>query len=262
MSAKVFVGNLNFRTNRDDLATFLSDVGTVVDVFFPIDRATGRPRGFAFVEFASETEATSAIERKNGQMLDGRALNLNAAHERPPRVPRPPLAPAGVDPGALFAERSQRQPPRPARTQAESLRSSRRRSLTLGGRRRRGHADPAHRQVPDAVLFVLRPDRGESRLGIEAREPGLGIEEDGSLADRCERRRQQLTADAAAAPGGRHHDPAEHHLAGLRVPASVGREPAAIASEEMTGGGIASVRVAEDALLFDDEDLGAQASAS
>jgi RNA recognition motif-containing protein len=53
----------------------------------PVDRETGRPRGFAFVEYSSEAEATAAAERFNGQELEGRALRINPAEDRP-RGPR------------------------------------------------------------------------------------------------------------------------------------------------------------------------------
>lgn len=93
ISAKVFVGNLNFATTRDQLKELMSTVGTVVDIFLPNDRVTGRPRGFAFVEFSSEDEAATAIAKLNGQDLEGRPLRINEAEDRPrnrpPRAPRP-----------------------------------------------------------------------------------------------------------------------------------------------------------------------------
>ena len=67
----------------------LSTAGTVVDVYMPADRATGKPRGFAFVEFASEAEANEAIRQFNGRDVGGRTLKLNLAEERPQRRPGP-----------------------------------------------------------------------------------------------------------------------------------------------------------------------------
>lgn len=58
-------------------------------MFLPTDRATGRPRGFAFVEFTTDEEAQRAIEKYNDYELAGRKLRVNAAEERPPRRPRP-----------------------------------------------------------------------------------------------------------------------------------------------------------------------------
>jgi RNA recognition motif-containing protein len=83
MAAKVFVGNLNFKTTRDEVESLFSQVGKPRDVFLPTERETGRPRGFAFVEFETEEEAKNAIERFNGYEMGGRALRVNLAEERP-----------------------------------------------------------------------------------------------------------------------------------------------------------------------------------
>lgn len=85
MAAKVFVGNLDFATTRDQVEALFSEIGQVQDVFLPMDRETGRPRGFAFVEFTSEEHAEQAIERFNGHELGGRPLRVNAAEDRPRR---------------------------------------------------------------------------------------------------------------------------------------------------------------------------------
>lgn len=87
MSSKVFVGNLEFSTTREEIETLFAEAGSVLDVFLPADRATGKPRGFAFVEYASEAEAAAAIERFDGYELGGRSLRVNAAQAR--TSPRP-----------------------------------------------------------------------------------------------------------------------------------------------------------------------------
>lgn len=83
MASKVFVGNLNFNTTRDEVEELFKKVGTPRDVFLPTERGTGRPRGFAFVEFESEEDAQKAIEQFNGYELGGRALRVNLAEDRP-----------------------------------------------------------------------------------------------------------------------------------------------------------------------------------
>jgi RNA recognition motif-containing protein len=83
----VFVGNIDFATTRQQLETLFSEVARPVDVFLPIDRATGRPRGFAFVEFENAEQARQVIERFNEHDLDGRALRVNLAEDRPRRAP-------------------------------------------------------------------------------------------------------------------------------------------------------------------------------
>ena len=83
MAAKIFVGNLNFKTTRDELEELFTQVAKPRDVFLPTERETGRPRGFAFIEFEEDTQAQQAIEKFNGYELGGRALRVNAAEERP-----------------------------------------------------------------------------------------------------------------------------------------------------------------------------------
>lgn len=98
MSAKVFVGNLDFKTTKTEVQTLFSEIGEIRDVFLPMDRETGRPRGFAFVEFASDDDAKKAIEKFNGYELGGRALRVNAAEDRPRREgggPRPSFGGGG-----------------------------------------------------------------------------------------------------------------------------------------------------------------------
>jgi RNA recognition motif-containing protein len=87
MSSKVFVGNLNYETTQTQLQELLGEVGEIKDVYLPADRATGRPRGFAFVEFSSPEEAKLAIEKFNDHELGGRKLRINEAEDRPRRGP-------------------------------------------------------------------------------------------------------------------------------------------------------------------------------
>jgi cold-inducible RNA-binding protein len=81
----VFVGNLSFDVTRDELIQTFSAAGKVVDAKVPTDRETGRPRGFAFVEFESDEAAAKCIETMNGRDLKGRPLRVNEAENRPPR---------------------------------------------------------------------------------------------------------------------------------------------------------------------------------
>lgn len=83
INSKVFVGNLSFNATRQEIETLFSEVGQVVDVFVLLDRATGRSRGMAFVEFSTSSEAEAAIEKFNGQEFGGRELRVNEATERP-----------------------------------------------------------------------------------------------------------------------------------------------------------------------------------
>jgi cold-inducible RNA-binding protein len=87
MSAKLFVGNLSFNVTENDLQDTFAAHGTVVEANLMMDRATGRPRGFAFVTMGSPEEAQKAIDALNGKELAGRALTVNIAR---PREERPP----------------------------------------------------------------------------------------------------------------------------------------------------------------------------
>jgi RNA recognition motif-containing protein len=92
----VFVGNLSFDVTRDELVQAFSAAGKVVDAKLPVDRETGRPRGFAFVEFETEEAARNCIAMMNGKDLKGRPLRVNEAENRPPRPPgAAPFRPSG-----------------------------------------------------------------------------------------------------------------------------------------------------------------------
>ena len=85
MSNRLYVGNLSYNTAQADLEAAFSAVGQVREVAIPTDRETGQPRGFAFVTMADASAANAAIAQLNGSMLDGRALKVNEAQERPQR---------------------------------------------------------------------------------------------------------------------------------------------------------------------------------
>jgi RNA recognition motif-containing protein len=82
---KLYVGNLSFKTTEDGLVNAFSQFGQVRRATVVTDRETGRPRGFAFVEMASDEEAQSAIDGLNGQSIDGRQIQVNVARPREDR---------------------------------------------------------------------------------------------------------------------------------------------------------------------------------
>jgi cold-inducible RNA-binding protein len=86
MNTKLFVGNLSFNTTENDLQDAFAAHGVVTEANLMTDRATGRPRGFAFVTMASPEEAQKAIEAMNGASLDGRALTVNEARPKEERA--------------------------------------------------------------------------------------------------------------------------------------------------------------------------------
>jgi cold-inducible RNA-binding protein len=82
MNSKLYVGNMSFKTTEADLREAFGKCGTVTDVYIANDRETGRPRGFAFVTFATEAESKAAVEKLNGVDLDGRQLTVNEARPK------------------------------------------------------------------------------------------------------------------------------------------------------------------------------------
>ena len=85
MNTKLFVGNLSFDTTENDLQDAFAAHGTVSETNLMTDRATGRPRGFAFVTMATPEEAQKAIDALNGAMRGGRNLTVNEARPREER---------------------------------------------------------------------------------------------------------------------------------------------------------------------------------
>ncbi len=79
MGNKLYVGNLPFQVGEEELRQHMEQAGTVQSVRVVRDAATGRARGFAFVEMASDEEAQKAITQLNGQSFQGRALTVNEA---------------------------------------------------------------------------------------------------------------------------------------------------------------------------------------
>ena len=86
MGTRVFVGNLSFDVNEDQLRALFEEGGRQVSsVTIVMDRDTGRPRGFGFVEMANDADAQAVIQALNGRQMAGRPLTVNEARERPPR---------------------------------------------------------------------------------------------------------------------------------------------------------------------------------
>ncbi|MFS4458998.1 RNA recognition motif domain-containing protein [Bdellovibrio sp. HCB2-146] len=85
MGKKLYVGNLSFNVDSEQLAQAFSEYGTVDSANVITDRETGRSKGFAFVEMSSENEAQTALQKLNGAELSGRALNVSEAKPQAPR---------------------------------------------------------------------------------------------------------------------------------------------------------------------------------
>jgi len=82
MAVRLYVGNLPYSAGENELRRLFSQAGTVESVTLPLDRETGRPRGFGFVQMATDQDGESAIQMFNGYSLEGRQLRVNLAQER------------------------------------------------------------------------------------------------------------------------------------------------------------------------------------
>jgi cold-inducible RNA-binding protein len=86
MPVRLFVGNVSYEATEAQLREHFGTIGPVTYCYLPTDRETGRPRGFAFVEFGDDSHAHQAIDRLNNQLFRGRPL---AVKEAQPRESRP-----------------------------------------------------------------------------------------------------------------------------------------------------------------------------
>ena len=85
MATKLFVGSLPYNVDSDQLKTFFSEIGEVVEANVISDRDSGRSKGFGFVEMASDEDAKKAIKELNNKELDGRSIIVNEARPREER---------------------------------------------------------------------------------------------------------------------------------------------------------------------------------
>lgn len=79
---RIFVGNLPFNATIEEIETIFGNFGTVTEVKIPVNRDSGDPRGFGFVDMPNDEEAAVAISELNGFNLRRRALNVNEAKPR------------------------------------------------------------------------------------------------------------------------------------------------------------------------------------
>src|SRR4051812_25183648 len=92
MSVRLFVGNLPYSATEIDIREHLGPVGNPIQIVIPTDRETGRPRGFAFVDYDDRGVAERAIQQLHGQPFKGRPLSVSEAR---PREARPPMGAGG-----------------------------------------------------------------------------------------------------------------------------------------------------------------------
>ncbi|MPY86500.1 MAG: RNA-binding protein [Luteitalea sp.] len=99
MTVRLFIGNLPYSTSEADLRELFAAVSEPTHVLVPVDRDTGRPRGFAFVDFPDRETAEEVIRRFNGHLMNGRPIAVSEARAREDRPSGPRPGPAGPRPG-------------------------------------------------------------------------------------------------------------------------------------------------------------------
>lgn len=88
MAKRLFVGNLPYSIDDQQLASLFGEMGTVTTATVIIDRMTGRAKGFGFVEMSTDEEADKAVKELNGREVDGRQMVVNEARPMEERAPR------------------------------------------------------------------------------------------------------------------------------------------------------------------------------
>lgn len=86
MGKKLYIGNLSYNVDSNQLSDLFSQVGPVDSANVIMDRDSGRSKGFAFIEMAQENDAQKAIEKFNGSEFEGRAMNVSEAKPQAPRT--------------------------------------------------------------------------------------------------------------------------------------------------------------------------------
>lgn len=79
---KLYIGNLNYETSVESVRAAFEDIGQVSDVYFPLDRDTGSPRGFCFITMPAE-DALAAATSLNGSQMDGRTIRVTESRPKP-----------------------------------------------------------------------------------------------------------------------------------------------------------------------------------
>jgi cold-inducible RNA-binding protein len=168
LAVRLFVGNLPYDATDTELRAHFAPVGQPLQVLVPVDRETGRPRGFAFVEFGERETAEEVIRRFDGQSFKGRPLAVSEARAREDR-------PAGGRPGGGFA-------PRPFRPAGPDAGPPRDRSGPPGGpaapARRLRPAPRGRARVERVPKGPIRERTGGRVFDVDDTTPGEEVEFD------------------------------------------------------------------------------------
>ena len=162
MAVRLFVGNLAYEVTEAELKELFAAVGPPLSVRMPTDRETGKPRGFAFVEFGDAAQAAEAVRRFHQQLFKGRPLVVNEARPREEAGARPPA----FAPGSPSAERPTR-PGAPPRTFGpDAPPRGKRKPKAYGAKGERGPKGPI-RERGGGQFFAGGVDEAEGEPGVD-----------------------------------------------------------------------------------------------
>jgi cold-inducible RNA-binding protein len=161
MAVRLFIGNLAYEVTEAELRAHFAALGPLGSFVLPTDRDTGKPRGFAFVEFHERADAEEAIRRLNNQLFKGRPLAVSEARARdaqaPPRAPRPaaPPSPRAADPS----------PPGGRDFGPDAAPRRRRPPVKRAAHAERGPKRPIYKRAPGPVRFSTGDEDGDEEEG-------------------------------------------------------------------------------------------------
>jgi cold-inducible RNA-binding protein len=182
LAVRLFVGNLSYTTTEAELRAHFGAVAPPSQVVLPVDRETGRPRGFAFVEFTERAHAEAAIQQFNGQMFSGRPLAVSEARAREDRGPGGPPHPGGFSgpprPGG-FSPRSPSSfgggPSRSFDPGASSAPAARSRNFGPDARPQRGGSAKGKKKDADKPKGPIPLKRTGRSLSLDDDSPDEGV---------------------------------------------------------------------------------------
>lgn len=154
MAVRLFVGNLPYDVTEAELRAHFAAVGPLTSLALPIDRDTGRPRGFAFVEFRERADAEEAIRHLNNQEFKGRTLAVSEARAREDRTTTGPSRPAA--PRASSSAETSTEDRRPFGPDAAPRR--RRKPPKGAAKAERGPKRPMYKRATGPIRFEAEED--------------------------------------------------------------------------------------------------------
>jgi RNA recognition motif-containing protein len=168
MAVRLFVGNLPYDVTEAELREHFAAVGPLSYISLPMDRDTGKPRGFAFVEFSERADAEEAIRRLNNQAFKGRQLAVNEARARDDRsTPNAPRASTPRPPFSAAPSTGRPPPSRPPFSAEPSTGDSRSFGPDAAPRRRRRPAKGATKFERGPKRPIRKRAAGPVRFGTE-----------------------------------------------------------------------------------------------